>query len=148
MKNDRVILFYFRWNPLCFARSDDKSSAASAVDEWTGRRHGRQIAVPAGHQARDSVLRLAEGHAGPSVAGPVSVVLRRFRHRLLDIVHHRVQAEIVDGRHLRRNARVTYTYLLLPTCSPYVPTCTRRVKSYDSWCSHVVAVTHDQLGDL
>lgn len=90
----------------------DKSSAAVAAaggggDERTGGgfccgpRHRRETAIPVGRQTRDTVLRVAKGHHGPGVVGPVPVVLRRVLRRLLDIVHHRVQAEIVDDERLR-----------------------------------------------
>jgi len=90
------------------AAAYDKSSTAVAArgDERTGRspRRRRETAIPVGRQTRDTVLRVAKGHHGPGVVGPVPVVLRRVLRRLLDIVHHRVPAEIVNDEHLRRDA--------------------------------------------
>lgn len=91
------------------ARPDDSGNeschsappaTAPAPDQRAGRGGGggRQTAVPADHQARDTVLRVAERHAGPSVVGPVPTVLRRVLRRLLDIVPDRVAAEVAGGR--------------------------------------------------
>jgi len=62
------------------------------------RSRRREITIPDAHQTRDTVLRVAKRYHGPGVVGLVPVVLRRVLRRLLDIVRHRVQAEIVGGR--------------------------------------------------
>lgn len=64
-----------------------------------------QTAIPAAHQTRHTVLRVAEGHPGPGVVGPVPVVLRGVLRRLLDIVHQRVQSEVAVGQRLKRRRR-------------------------------------------
>lgn len=82
--------------------ADDKSSASGFDDGGDERSdghlgRGREIAIPITHQTRHTVLRVAKGHPGPGVVGPVPVVFRRVLHRLLDILHHRVQTEIADS---------------------------------------------------
>lgn len=54
----------------------------------------REITIPNAHQTRHTVLRVAEGHPGPSVFGPVPVLFRRVLHHLLDIIHHRVAGPV------------------------------------------------------
>lgn len=75
--------------------ADVESAAAAGV-----HRAGRKTAIPVGGQTRDSVLRVAEGHAGPSVVSPVPAVFCGVHRRLLGVVRGRVQAEVVDGQRL------------------------------------------------
>lgn len=99
-----IILFCF---PVGRGADGDKGASGRSSSGGNNRRHRRrEIAIPIARQTRHTVLRVAEGHPGPGVVGPLPGVLRRVRRRLLDIVHHRVrQAEIVDG-HLKERCCV------------------------------------------